>query len=119
MNDMSTKEKQIKKKKKRGGIINTIMGGGLFTNELVRRNVPLIALIVFFSFVYVSNRYEYERELKKIERLTKRRDLLKNNLLTLKSEFTSKSRQTQLEKILKDRDSKLMTAQKPMYTIKK
>ena len=48
---MSTKEKQSKKKKKRGGIINTIMGGGLFTNELVRRNVPLIALIVFFSFV--------------------------------------------------------------------
>lgn len=107
-----------KKKKKRSGIIHTIMGGALFSNEFMRRNVALIALIVFYSFIYVSNRYEYERELRKIERLTKTRDTLKNNLLTLKSEFTSRSRQTELEKILKDRESGLGTSQRPMYTIK-
>ena len=109
----------IKKKKKRGGIINTIMGGKLFTNDLVQRNIPLIALIVFYSFIYVSNRYEYEREMKQIEYLTKKRDTLKNNLLTLKSEFASKSRQTELEKILKSRDSRLETTKKPMYIINK
>ncbi|MBR5814470.1 MAG: hypothetical protein IKY37_08465 [Bacteroidaceae bacterium] len=111
-------EKKKKKKKKRGGIINTIMGGSLFANEFVRRNAALIALIVFYSFIYVSNRYEYERELMKIEKLTKKRDKLKNNLLTLKSEFTSKSRQTELEKILKSRDSEIETTCKPMYSIK-
>ena len=55
----------------------------------------------------------------KIEKLTKRRDKLKNNLLTLKSEFTSKSRQSELEKILNARDSELGTMSKPMYSIKK
>ncbi len=113
------KKKKKKKKKKRGGIINTIMGGSLFANEFVRRNAALIALIVFYSFIYVSNRYEYERELMKIEKLTKKRDKLKNNLLTLKSEFTSKSRQTELEKILKNRESEIETTSRPMYSIKK
>lgn len=119
INGTDETKKKKKKKKKRGGILNTIMGGRLFANDFVRRNIPLIALIVFYSFIYVSNRYEYERELKQIEVLTKKRDTLKNNLLTLKSEFSSKSRETALENILKNRDSELETTKKPMYTIKK
>lgn len=118
--EMSTETIQIKKKKrKKGNIINTIIGGRLFANELFSRNAALFALIVFYAFIYVSNRYEYERELLKIEKLTKRRDNLKNNLLTLKSEFTSKSRQSELEKILHTRESELETMSKPMYSIKK
>ena len=49
------------RRKKRGRIINTIIGGRLFANEMLRRNAALFALIVFYSFIYVSNRYEYER----------------------------------------------------------
>ncbi len=115
---MDTEATQVKKKKK-NRILNTIIGGRLFTNELFRRNAALLALIVFYAFIYVSNRYEYERELLKIEKLTKRRDNLKNNLLTLKSEFTSKSRQSELEKILHTKESELGTMSKPMYSIKK
>ena len=118
---MDTEATQVKKKKKKkkNRILNTIIGGRLFTNELFRRNAALLALIVFYAFIYVSNRYEYERELLKIEKLTKRRDILKNNLLTLKSEFTSKSRLSELEKILHTKESELGTMSKPMYSIKK
>ena len=112
-------ENKNKEKKKKGGIINRIMGGEFFTSKIIMDNVWLIALIVLYSFIYVSNRYEYEREMKQIEYLTKKRDTLKNNLLTLKSEFASRSRQTELEKILKSRDSRLETTKKPMYSIKK
>ena len=119
MDTEATQVKKKKKKSKKGNIINTIIGGRLFANELFRRNATLLALIVFYSFIYVSNRYEYERELLRIEKLTKRRDNLKNNLLTLKSEFTSKSRQSELEKILNTRESELGTMSKPMYSIKK
>ena len=77
------------------------------------------ATIMVYSFIYVSNRYEYERELMEIEKLTKRRDLLRNNLLTLKSEFTSKTRQTQMEKLLKQRNSELEPMTRPMYSIEK
>lgn len=108
-------ENRIKKKK--GGILNRIMGGEIFTSKLLTDNIWLLALIVLYSFIYVSNRYEFEQELLKIDRLTKKRDKLKNNLLTLKSEFSYQSRQTEIEKYLQEADSDLKVATKPIYKI--
>ena len=112
-------ENKKKEKRKKGGILNRIMGGEIFTSKIITNNVWLLALIVLYSFIYVSNRYEYEQELLRIDRLTKKRDKLKNNLLTLKSEFSYKSRQTEIEKILKESKSDLKVATKPIYKVKK
>ncbi len=106
-------------KKKKSGFVNRIMGGKIFTSRIITDNAWLIALIVLYSFIYVSNRYEYERELLKIDRLTKKRDKLKNNLLTLKSEYSYRSRQTEVENFLQEADSELKVATRPTYKIKK
>ena len=106
------------KKKKKVGIVSYIMGGRLFVSNIITKNALLLALIAFYAFIYVSNRYEYEQELLRIDRLTKQRDKLKNNLLTLKSEFSYKSRQTEIEKFLQNRNSDLKTPSKPTYSIK-
>ena len=108
-----------KNRKKKGGILNRIMGGEIFTSKIITDNVWLLALIVLYSFIYVSNRYEYEQELLRIDRLTKKRDKLKNNLLTLKSEFSYKSRQTEIEKFLQETNSDLKVATKPIYKVRK
>ena len=107
------------KSKRKGGIINFLMGGRLFTSKLITDNAWLLALIVLYAFIYVSNRYEYEQELLKIDRLTKERNRMKNNLLTMKSEFSYKSRQTEVEKMLKENKSDLKTSTSSVYTIKK
>lgn len=112
-------ENKNKEKKKKGGILNRIMGGEIFTSKIITDNVWLLALIVLYSFIYVSNRYEYEQELLRIDRLTKKRDKLKNNLLTLKSEFSYKSRQTEIEKFLQETNSDLKVATKPIYKVRK
>lgn len=106
-------------KKKKSGILNRIMGGEVFTSRIFTDNVWLLALIVLYSFIYVSNRYEFEQELLRIDRLTKKRDRLKNNLLTLKSEFSYQSRQTEIEKFLQEANSDLKVATKPIYKIVK
>lgn len=108
-----------KNKKKKSGILNRIMGGQIFTSKIITENGWLIALIILYSFIYVSNRYEYEQELLKIDRLIKKRDKLKNNLLTLKSEFSYKSRQTEIENFLQEADSDLKVATRPTYKIEK
>ena len=108
-----------KNKKKKSGILNRIMGGQIFTSKIITENGWLIALIVLYSFIYVSNRYEYEQELLKIDRLIKKRDKLQNNLLTLKSEFSYKSRQTEIENFLQEADSDLKVATRPTYKIEK
>ena len=112
-------EKNSTEKKKGGRILNRIISGDIFTSRIITDNALLLALIVLYSFIYVSNRYEYERELVKIDRLTKQRDKLKNNLLTLKSEFSYKSRQTEIENMLEEADSDLKVATKPIYKVKK
>ena len=112
-------ESKNRDKKKKGGILNRIMGGEIFTSKIITDNAWLLALIVLYSFIYVSNRYEYEQELLKIDRLTKKRDKLKNNLLTLKSEFSYKSRQTEIEKFLQEANSELKVATKPIYRVVK
>ena len=112
-------ENKNTEKKKGNRIFNRIISGEILTSKIITNNALLLALIVLYSFIYVSNRYEYERELVKIDRLTKKRDKLKNNLLTLKSEFSYKSRQTEIEKRLKEADSKLKVATKPIYKVKK
>lgn len=115
MNEYTKKQKS----KKRGGIINYLMGGRLFTSKLITDNSWLLALIVLYAFIYVSNRYEYEQELLKIDRLATERNRMKNNLLTMKSEFSYKSRQTEVEKLLKENNSNLKTSTNPVYIIKK
>ena len=107
------------KKKKKVGIISYIMGGRFFVSNIITKNALLLVLIAIYSFIYVSNRYEYEQELLKIDRLTKKRDKLKNNLLTLKSEFSYKSRQTEIEKFLQEANSELRVATKPIYKVRK
>ena len=110
-------EEKEPKKRKKVGIISYIMGGRFLVSNIKTKNALLLALIAVYSFIYVSNRYEYEQDLLKIDRLTKKRDKLKNNLLTLKSEFSYKSRQTEIEKFLQERNSQLKTSSKPIYTI--
>lgn len=114
-----SEEIKEKKKKKRGGFLNYIIGGQFLTSELVTRNALLLGLIILYAFVYVSIRYEYEQDLIKIDRLTKERNELKNNLLTLESEFSYSSRQTELEKFLNENNSELKITTRPPYKINK
>lgn len=117
MNGSDTDKK--KKKRKKGGIINYIMGGRIFISDIITRNAMLLALIVVYAFIYVSNHYEYEQELLRIDRLTKKRDEMRNNLLTMRGEFSYKSRQTEIEKLLYEKESDLEVATKPIYRIEK
>ncbi len=114
-----SEEIKEKKKKKKGGFLNYIIGGQFLTSELVTRNALLLGLIILYAFVYVSIRYEYEQDLIKIDRLTKERNELKNNLLTLESEFSYSSRQTELEKFLNENNCELKITTRPPYKINK
>ena len=103
---MSKKKKNKKEeKKKKEGLFFYILGGKLFTSKIFTKNALLLGLIAVYSFFYVSNRYQYEKELVRIDRLTKRRNEIRNNLLVLKSEFAQKSSNPELMKELKKRNS--------------
>ena len=111
---------EVKKKKKRkSGIFNYLMGGRLFTSDIFTKNAMLMGLIVLYSFLYVSNRYQHELEILKIYKLTKRKNEISNNLLIIKSEFAYRCRLSEIEKLLTENGSDFQTLSVPPYIIDK
>ena len=108
-----------KKKKRKEGLFNYIMGGRIFTSDIFTKNAMLMGLIVLYSFLYVSNRYQHEQEIMKIYKLNKRKNEIRNNLLTIKSEFAYQCRLSEIEKLLEEKGSDLQTLSKPPYKIDK
>lgn len=92
-----------KNKKRKQGFIDTLMGGRIFT--IFTKNAMLMGLIVVYCFLYVSNRYQSEQEVVKINKLNKRKNEIRNNLLTIQSEFAYQCRMTEIEKLLAEKGS--------------
>ena len=111
-------QKQQKKKKKQGGIFYKIYSGNILRDERITKNAGLFALVVFYIIIYISNRYAFQQELHKIADLKDEVKILKYDVLTQQSELSEKSRQSNIEKHIKENDSKLKTATNPPYTIK-
>lgn len=107
--------KENKKKKK--NLLNYIFGGQYLNSEFFDRNIWLFAMIAVYTFIYVSNRYAYQKELNEIEQLRKTRQDVKYDLLTIQSEFAEKSRQSHIEKYVNENNSKLKTATHPPILI--
>ena len=108
-----------KKKKRKEGFFNYIMGGRIFTSDIFTKNAMLMGLIVLYSFLYVSNRYQHEQEIMRIYKLNKRKSEIRNNLLTIKSEFAYQCRLSEIEKLLAEKGSDFQTLSKPPYKIDK
>ena len=94
-----------KDKKRKEGFFFYLLGGKLFTSDIFTKNAMLLGLIAVYCFFYVSNRYQYERELVRIDKLTKRRNEIRNNLLVMKSELAHQSSDSELMKGLKEKES--------------
>ena len=108
-----------KKKKRKEGIFNYLMGGRIFTSDIFTKNAMLVGLIVLYSFLYVSNRYQHEQEIMKIYKLTKRKNEIRNNLLIVKSEFAYRCRLSEIERHLTEKGSDFQKLSTPPYIINK
>ncbi|MBQ5896176.1 MAG: hypothetical protein IIW75_06385 [Bacteroidaceae bacterium] len=93
-------EENKKEKKRKGGMFTYLLGGGFLTSSFLTKNAMLLGLIVVYCFFYVSNRYQHERELVKIDKLKKRRNEIRNNLLVVESEFAYQCRIAAIEEKL-------------------
>lgn len=113
----ANKDSKGRKTNKHGKFLNAIIGGRIFRSEIFLNNIWLMLLVVFYAFIYVSNRYAYRQELKEIKELKSERQDMKYLLLTKQSEFSEKSRQSNIERYVNERNSKLQTATNPPYTV--
>lgn len=98
--------------------LRKILGGDILSVAIIRRQVWLILLIVFFMIIYVSNRYSCQQDIIEIDKLHQQLTDAKYKALSSESELTELSRESNVLEMLKDnKDSVLKIASQPPYFI--
>lgn len=98
--------------------LGKILGGDILTAQIIRRQIWLILLIVFFVIIYISNRYSIQKDLLEIDQLQKELQDAKYKALSSSSQITEKSRESNVLDMLKNnKDSILHIATQPPYII--
>lgn len=98
--------------------LRTILGGDLLTTEMVRSQIWLFVLIVFFSIIYVAFRYQCQQDMLTIDRLENALKDAKYKALSSSSTLTEKCRESHVLDVLKqNKDSLLHQADQPPYII--
>ena len=98
--------------------LRKILGGDILTAHIIRRQIGLLILVVFFIIIYISNRYSIQKDLIEIDQLQKELQDAKYKALSSSSQITEKSRESNVLDMLKNnKDSILHIATQPPYII--
>ena len=98
--------------------LRKILGGDILTAQIIRRQIWLVILIVFFVIIYISNRYNIQNDIIELDKLQKELQDTKYKALSTSSQITEKSRERNVLDMLKNnKDSVLHIATQPPYII--
>ena len=98
--------------------LRKILGGDILTAQIIRKQIWLFILIVFFIIIYISNRYSIQKDLIELDQLQKELQDTKYRALSTSSQITEKSRESNVLNMLKhSKDSTLHIATQPPYII--
>ena len=93
--------------------LRKILGGDILTAQVIRRQIWLIVLVVFFI-----NRYSIQQDMIEIDQLQEELQNAKYKALSSSSQITERSRESNVLKMLQNnKDSVLHIATQPPYII--
>ena len=103
----------MEKKKKHFSFIY-ILGGGILNGDFIMRHTRMIVLIVVLIIFYSCM-----QKLSKIDHLQKELQDVRFEALSISSELTGHSRQSQIESLIEEQGIDLEGAQTPPYELEK
>ncbi len=115
---MEKEPKKTKKKEKRLSLLY-ILGGGILKEDFILKHTRMIVLLVILAFFFIGNRYSCMQKLKEIDRLQQQLRDIRFEALSISSELTGQSRQSQIEVLIEEQGIELEGAQSPPYEIYK
>lgn len=110
--------RKAKKKEKRLSLLY-ILGGGILKEDFIVRHTRMIVLIVLLVFFFIGNRYTCMQKLREIDRLQQRLHDVRFEALSISSELTGSSRQSQIEILVEEQGIDLGGAKPPPYVLYK
>ena len=98
--------------------LRTILGGDFLTADMVRKQIWLFVLVVFFTIIYVASRYQCQQDLLAIDKLEKELLDAKYKALSSSSTLTEKCRESRvLDALKQNNDTLLHISDQPPYII--
>lgn len=98
--------------------LRKILGGDILTAQMLRNNIGLIVLVVLFAVIYITNRYQVQKNLIELDKLKTELNDAKYRALSSSSNLTEKSRESHvLESLSQGPDSTLKMSDRPPYII--
>ena len=98
--------------------LRKILVGDVLNARLIRSQIWLIVLVVFFIILYISNRYSVQKDLLEIDRLNTQLKDAKYKALSSSSMLTEKCRESHVLEMLKNnKDSTLKMPDHPPFII--
>ena len=99
--------------------LRKILGGDFLTAEMLRKQIWLIVLIAAFTLIYVSNRYNCQKDMLEINELNEKLKDAKYRALASSSQLTEACRESNVLKMLQEnQDSTLHIPTQPPFIIK-
>ncbi len=100
--------------------LRSIFGGDILQSRFMLKQILWVVVIVVLMIVYTANRYSAQKDIIRIAQLREQLQEVKYKVLTQSSELMNLTRQSNVEKILKQtKDSTLLNPTSSPYLIKK
>ncbi|MCD8471761.1 MAG: hypothetical protein LRY33_04490 [Parabacteroides chartae] len=96
-----------------------VLGGGILKKDFIVKHTRMIVLIVILMFFFIGNRYTCMQKLREIDRLQQQLRDVRFEALSISSELTGNSRQSQIELLIEEQGVELEGAKTPPYELYK
>lgn len=116
---MEEKQRRRTKKKEKRFSFLYILGGGILKEDFIVKHTRMLVLIVILIFFFIGNRYSCMQKLKEIDRLQQRLRDVRFEALSISSELTGNSRQSQIESLIEQNGVDLGVAKTPPFELHK
>ena len=101
-----------------GAVILTT-DGKILKEDFIVRYTRMIVLVVILLFFFIGNRYTCMQKLREIDRLQQQLRDVRFEALSISSELTGNSRQSQIELLIEEQGIELEVAKNPPYELYK
>lgn len=96
----------------------SILNGSFLTSKFFTKNIKFILFLSFLSIIYISNRNQSERILNEISNLQKEVRTTKAEAISIASELMFISKQSEVLKLVNEKNIGLKEAKEPHKKIK-
>jgi len=112
-----TEKGDKKKKANTGSFIKELLSGSMITEKIILKNLWYILLVTLLSAVYIGSRFHAEKITRETAKLQKEVRELRAESLSTSANLMFISRQSEVQKLIRERGLKLEELKTPPYKL--